>query len=377
MGETTGIEWTDATWTPVRAHYDSTLVLRDAETGRVDEVRHQATGWHCEHVSEGCRNCYAETMNKRLGTGLDYKPGNLAPRGPVEMFLDEKLLLAPLKWRKPKRIFVCSMTDLFADFVPDAFIDRMFAVMALCPQHSFQVLTKRPERMREYFAELLASARWLLWPSPVGGKHMFDPLDQSGIWPLPNVWLGVSVEDQAAADARIPLLLDTPAAVRFLSCEPLLGPVDLTAHLWGRPVPCPGCPKDIDCDCNTLPRHMLDDEPDIAWVICGGESGPGARPMHPDWARGLRDQCAAAGVPFLFKQWGEWVPFDHLGGIHLSRDVEFYPEVTVLPDGTVREWHPDFPRTRPTGDNMRPVFKVGKKRAGRLLDGVQHDGMPA
>jgi len=241
MGENTGIEWTDATWTPVRA--------RHRQIGNPNAQ--PKIGWHCEHVSEGCRNCYAEGMNKRLGTGLDYKPGNLAPRGPVEMFLDEKLLLAPLKWRKPKRVFVCSMTDLFADFVPDAFIDRMFAVMALCPQHSFQVLTKRPERMRAYLQQfdiftLEDTEEWraadyrvdcddddngtAAWHAETGRledaiystKHALETSNC-----LPNVWLGVSVEDQAAADARIPLLLDTPAAVRFLSCEPLLGEVDL------------------------------------------------------------------------------------------------------------------------------------------------------
>src|SRR5712671_7902670 len=138
MGDKSAIEWTDATWTPIRAR------------------NHRGTGWHCEHVSDGCRNCYAEGFNRRLGTGLDFKPGY---RLYNEIFLDEKMLTLPLRWKKPRMIFVCSMTDLFADFVRDEWIDRMFAVMALCPQHRFQVLTKRAKRMREYCCDKKTSAR--------------------------------------------------------------------------------------------------------------------------------------------------------------------------------------------------------------------------
>ena len=170
MGENSKIEWTDSTWNPIRA--------RNLATGKV--------GWHCEHMSEACRFCYAEGINRRLGTGLDFKPGH---RADIEIFLDEQMLLAPLRWKKPRRIFVNSMTDTFAEFVKDEWLDRMFAVMVLCPQHTFQVLTKRPERMRSYVIHLA-----------VGG------------WPLKNIWLGVSAEDQATADERIPLLLQTPAA---------------------------------------------------------------------------------------------------------------------------------------------------------------------
>jgi protein gp37 len=197
----TAIEWTDETWNPIRAS--------SPEHGN---------GWHCERVSEGCRNCYAEVINRdRFGTGLAYTRPN---RDRVEISSWRTTLGAPLRWRKPRRIFVCSMTDLFGEWVPFELIDWVFAVMALAPQHTYQVLTKRPERMREYL---------------VGRRD----------WAIPNLWLGVSVEDQVAAESRIPVLLDTPAAVRFLSCEPLLGPVDLEP--W-------------------LATGLLH------WVICGGES---------------------------------------------------------------------------------------------------------
>ena len=275
MGENSAIEWTDASWTPIRA--------LNRVTGKV--------GWHCEHASPGCIHCYSETFNeRRLGTGLPFKPGH---RGNVEHFLDVKMLLAPLRWRRPRKIFVCSMTDLFGDWVPDAWIDRVFAVMALAPQHTFQVLTKRSARMRAY----LQSGR----ATPVGMEamditlhaHARDPRSSVGagvkltgdiahlkVWPLPNVWLGVSAEDQHRFDQRVADLYNTPAALRFFSFEPLLGEINAVGPLSTGA---------------------------FGWAIVGGESGPSARPMHPDWARSIRDQCAAAGVSFHFKQWGEWL----------------------------------------------------------------------
>jgi protein gp37 len=350
MSDRTSIEWTDASWNPIRFEGP------------------KGTGWHCEHVSEGCRNCYAEIFNRRLGTGLDYKPGN---RRRIVGFVDEKALLQPLKWHKPRKIFVCSMTDLFADFVSDEMIDRVFAVMALCPQHVFQVLTKRPERMRRYLADPMTEERI---------RFARDLQRQSGgqiiellttLLPLPNVWLGVSAEDQAAADERIPLLLDTPAAVRWLSCEPLLGPVNIgNIDLGDRSIyPLIGR-KAVDRpkeDCDVLPTGKID------WVVTGGESGPGARPMHPDWARSLRDQCAAAGVPFLFKQWGEWAPDDGEGGLD-KLDKVIGARALNWADGA---WHalPKLLSEREIGDD--DVYRLGKKAAGRLLDGVRHDGYPA
>lgn len=399
MGAKTSIEWTDASWTPIRAR---------AWERSGDGVVKERIGWHCEKVSAGCKNCYAEPINRRLGTGLDYKPSHLM-RADVSIFLDEKMLLAPLRWQKPRRIFVCSMTDLFADFVTDEMIDRVFALMALCPQHTFQVLTKRPERMRAYLSaagvadRILDLAAILLRrrfgvPEDVPTERL-EKLDPRP-WPLPHVWLGVSAEDQEAADARVPVLLATPAAVRFLSCEPLLGPIDLRAWLsdedgcescddgegWGARCGRSDIPRDEQCPRNyavfTYDEHGPY-EPDgcpaaiterrivLDWVICGGESGPGARPMHPDWARGLRDQCAAAGVAFHFKQWGEFAPGE-IAGDYLDPDKpakglsffnETWSEAWSMPDGLC--------------DDEPDVYRIGKTRAGRLLDGVQHDGVPA
>jgi protein gp37 len=267
--------------------------------------------------------------------------------GKVELV--ESALDQPLRWRRPRRIFVNSTSDLFHESVPDDWIDRVFAVMALAPHHTFQVLTKRPERARNYMNGRAAWVRVLA---------LLDTTKPSDLWngglfqaryhletgrPLPNVWLGTSIEDQATADARIPHLLATPAAVRFVSAEPLLGPVDLTKPGWWRPI--------IDDEYGAghewltainIPSPRSRTASQIHWVIVGGESGPGARPMHPDWARSLRDQCTAAGVAFFFKQWGEFV-------WRLRHEP---PQASEYP------------------------HKVGKGAAGRLLDGGTWDQMP-
>jgi protein gp37 len=275
VSDNTGIEWADATWNPV-------------------------TG--CTKVSEGCDHCYAETFAERF-RGVE---GHHFERG-FDVTLRPERLEQPMRWKKPRRIFVNSMSDLFHDAIPDDYIAKVFAVMAAAPQHTFQVLTKRHGRMRSLlssydFRELVFTATNL----DTGETH-------GDRWPLPNVWLGVSVENQHWADIRIPKLLDTPAAVRFLSCEPLLGPIDLIgqggntvgAGVYALPDPPdradgelePFCQNHGVPNCNQGCRF-------VDWVIVGGESGPGARPMHPDWARTLRDQCTAAGVRFLFKQAG-------------------------------------------------------------------------
>lgn len=456
MADDTAIEWTDATWNPV-------------------------TG--CTKVSAGCANCYAETFAERWrGT-----PGHYFENG-FDVQLRPGKIDQPLRWKKPRRIFINSMSDLFHDDVPDEFIDRVFAVAALCPQHQFQVLTKRPGRMRAYMSDpdrafmvqqaMDANAvdadmsgeeeRWVAIPGfsryqvssfgqvrsfrgksvrvlkprchnsgyrsvclrangesherlihrlvleafvrgPSGDEEarhrngdktdnrianlswgskaenmqdasrhgtagarmkqraQIDPavieairsrraagalltdlaadygIDRRKVcaiakgriykqtempWPLPNVWLGVSVEDQRAADERIPILLDTPAAVRFLSCEPLLGALDLSAWL---PSPrsdwqcsgcrrffagehretCPGCGRSESWTGSHVANKRSagtfsgwTNRQPIDWTVVGGESGPKARPMNKDWARSLRDQCTAAGIPFFFKQWG-------------------------------------------------------------------------
>ncbi len=329
MSTNTKIEWTDATWNPIVG---------------------------CTRVSEGCMNCYAERFAARFHErfGGVSRMTEHGPRWTGKIVLRPETLGLPLRWRKPRRVFVNSMSDLFHPDVPDDFIDQVFAVMALCPQHTFQVLTKRPERMIAYLTNLPKRAentpalpdrnvpyedgriceflRAALGP----GTPVIDRK-----WPLSNVWLGVSVENQQAADERIPLLLQTPAAVRFLSCEPLLGPVDLTEWLGPEITDAMKAPG-ARCGHHGI---LLNGNPckycfpeRIDWIIVGGESGPGARPMHPDWVRSIRDQCKAAEVPFFFKQWGEW---------KLSWMAGEY------------QW-----------------MRVGKKAAGRLLDGRTWDELP-
>lgn len=362
MADKSNIEWTDATWTPIRARHKA--------SGKV--------GWHCTHATPGCVHCYAEDLNKRLGTGLPFKPGHA---GEIEMFLDEEMLFAPLRWKKPRMIFVCSMTDLFADFVPDEVIDKIFAVMALTPQHTYQVLTKRSARMRDYvepaFMRIVVEMSALV---DAGFPTVKETCQRRGLpwqqptcaqdwYPLRNVWKGASCEDQRRADERIPDLLATPAAVRFVSAEPLLGPIQFRGtsedrkRCWDWLTGETGTmhPDGPDFDCG----------PKLDWIIVGGESGREARPMHPDWARQIRDQCAAGGTAFFFKQWGEWQPREWCrdGGTHaLNR----HPEAAFQQIQS----HPDSIERVGAGPDWVAVAKVGKKRAGRLLDGVQHDAMP-
>lgn len=223
----TKIEWTDETWNPI-------------------------TG--CTPTSEGCQNCYAKRMATRLRGRYGYPKDN-----PFKVTFHPDRLAQPLKWKKPRRIFVCSMGDLFHKSVPNLTIDLIWEKMKKCPKHTFLILTKRPERLLK---------------------------DYDNSDPLPNVWLGVTAENQARADERIPMLLQIPAAVRFVSLEPLLGPVDFT----DRP---------LDPESTMGEWSDLDQ---LNWVIVGGESGPGARRMRIDWVRSVRDQCQEAGVPFFFKQ---------------------------------------------------------------------------
>jgi len=266
-----------------------------------DETWNVCTG--CTKVSDGCKHCYVERIWPRLA-------GNPKHVCHGRKFTDiqrhPERLDQPLHWKRKRMVFVNSMSDLFHEDVSFEFIDEVFAIMAMCQQHTFQILTKRPERMREYTtSERIINVKW----------------------PLPNVWLGVSIEDQQTADERIPLLLQTPAAVRFVSAEPLLGLVDLCYSAFNG-------------------ADSLQTMRGIDWVIVGGESGPKARPMNPQWARDLRDQCKAAGVPFFFKQWGEWTP----------------------------NWLNDNDGNMITGSIW--MDRVGKKAAGCLLDGIEHKEMP-
>ncbi len=293
--------------------------MADTQIDWCDKVWNPVTG--CSKVSTGCKNCYAERMAKRLAGRAGYPAEN-----PFAVTLHPDRLDQPLHWRKPQRVFVNSMSDLFHEDVPFEFVeqvwDTMFNCGAVtfdgCPRHTFMILTKRPSRMLEF-------THWLR------DDRLREPRYR-------NVWLGVSVEDQATADERTPYLRRCPAALRFLSVEPMLGPIPM------------------------LPLRG------ISWVIAGGESGPHARPAHPDWFRSVRDQCAAAGVPFWFKQWGEWFeipcnddyppPYDrrerylNLVGGYGFRGYGFHGEAVVR------------------------VRRVGRAVSGDLLDGVRHKEAP-
>lgn len=278
----------------------------------------------CSKVSEGCRNCYAERMAHRLAAMkncgyenvIAHANGRSVGQWNGETNILNAVLQKPLGWKKPRAIFVNSMGDLFHENTPDEWIDRVFAVMALCPQHLFIVLTKRAERMERYTTKDGVAFRWakqkleMLQQSDAVYRPMpewMKPLDPKTPI-MPNVWMGVTVEDQEQADERIPHLLRCPASQRFVSCEPLIGPVDIQSACM------------IDYQHSLLPGN--DSRPMIKWVICGGESGPGARPMNPEWARSLRDQAMAAGVPFFFKQWGDKTgagrPLTHSAGREFS-----------------------------------------------------------
>lgn len=327
MGQKTGIEWTEATWNPIRG---------------------------CSRVSEGCRHCYAETVANRFkGPGEPYE-GLIAKGGQWngEVKLLEHKLAEPCRWSKPRMIFVNSMSDLFHPAVSFETIAGIFGIIAAASWHTFQALTKRPQRMFEFFQWIdqhperkdfdspqarsqLGTDHWIPFflaqkaskLLPDGGAGL--TVDIKGCWPLDNLWLGVSVEDQATANHRIPQLLNTPAAVRWISAEPLLGPVDLSSLPY---------PSKVSGN--------------LHWVVVGGESGTHARPMHPDWARNLRNQCQSAGVPFLFKQWGEWLPV-----LGQSEGVPIRGRTHSFEDGTFMGW-------------------VGKKHAGRRLDGRIWDEYP-
>ncbi len=331
MSDKSKIEWTDASWNPIRG---------------------------CSRVSEGCCNCYAERVSARFsGPGQPYEglaemKETIQPRGQEwnanwrvkeprwtgEIRFIPELLERPLHWRRPRKIFVNSMSDLFHEKVPQDWIAQIFNVMWRCPRHTFQILTKRPERMREVMADLTA--------------HSMMFMDK----PLPNVWLGVSVEDQATADARIPLLLQTPAAVRWVSYEPALAPVDFAGkRCW------------LSLSDPARQGILTGDDHFLNWIVAGGESGLGARPSHPDWFRAVRDQCAAAGVPFFFKQWGEWsMPDKMVGSTAKKPDLYF--------DLGSANWSPKYRGKKL--DCATLMLRVGKKKAGRLLDGREHNEFP-
>lgn len=346
MSENTNIEWCDATFNP----------------------------WEgCQKVGPGCDHCYAETRNARFGGG---QAPNWGPGAPRRRTSDSNWR-KPLQWQaqaaefmakhgRRQRVFCASLADVFDNQVPSQWRADLFSLIAKTPDLDWLLLTKRIGNARAMIAEATATVEF------------FD--SQVNLWtteaPWPNVWIGATITSQEEANRDIPKLLDVPARVRFLSMEPLLGPVDLAwvddgaAHRdvpreeWGS-ADDDDCPPGLWWNVLSGKRTIMHGgatgewsrrDASVDWVIVGGESGPGARPMHPDWARSLRDQCAAAGVPFLFKQWGEWAPDEHF---------------TRLPtrDAAIHEWGEGLTITGRS-------WRYGKKAAGRLLDGAQHDGFP-
>lgn len=323
----TSIEWSDISANPIRA--------RNKATGKV--------GWHCVKYGPGCLHCYAESMNHRLGTGLPFLKTAAAA---VDVFLDMKVVDRLVRLRDPQRVFLCDMTDLFGDWVPDEWIDLILAAVAANPRITAQILTKRAERLPAYFnapgrhdAIREAARRAGFKAGPVAEAL-------ASLWPLHNLHVGVSVEDRKHGLPRVDYLRQVRAVVRYLSVEPLLGDLG---------------PIRID---------------GIDWVILGGESGHDANPMHTDWARWVRDRCVAAGVPFFFKQWGTWRPDGQ--GPEWLRDAigarNAHVARALFPDG---RHSPDLTGRGTNGDGAIVVRKMGKKRAGRLLDGRTWDELPS
>jgi protein gp37 len=337
MGDRSGIEWTDATWSPV-------------------------TG--CTKVSPACDHCWAERMAKRLKGRYGY-PAD----APFRITTHPDRLQDPLHWTKPRRIFVCSMGDLFHQDVPEDFIRQVFEVMResrtgeYYRAHIYQILTKRPDRMRDFILRLEADK----------GPDFIR-------WPLPNVWIGVTAEDQPRADERVSVLLMIRSYVHFVSIEPLLGQIDLKPWIFR---PCRMCngtmtvavPGDGKPCQYSIPHQGLDSN-QLNWVICGGETGPKARPVHPDWVRSLRDQCQAAQVSFFFKSWGDYLPAEvRLDPITHSLQCHHQDGTTDdIPDsGRNHWWQPFNAKTREPGLASTPV---GKKHSVRLLDGRTWDEIP-
>lgn len=380
MADKTPIEWTDATWNPV-------------------------TG--CSVVSPGCTNCYAM---KLAGTRLRNMPSrkgltNQTKAGPVwngQLRFNEEFALQPLQWKRPRMIFVCAHGDLFAEGVPDEWIDRVFAVMALAPHHTFQVLTKRADRMRAYVNSPDTIRRVYHLFCDIAVEHrvnvtlIADPSHEAvappglrvylGQWPLKNVWKGVSAEDQKRADERLADLLATSAAVRWVSVEPMLGHIDLNIAWCGEDALSPECWGDCGWCKNGRPalhncqRGRQSDEAiakgrsGLDWVVVGGESGTGARPMHPDWARSLRDQCKEADVPFFFKQWGTWSSIMDRDNAdpdwradYANRLNDRRQDISWLNLAGGSGFH---------GERFHVMQRIGKAKAGRTLDGVTHDAFP-
>lgn len=384
MSDGTSIEWTrgldgrsGATWNPV-------------------------TG--CWELSPGCDNCYAKRFAERF-RGV---PGHPFEHG-FDLQVRPDRLTEPFHWRRPRLVFVNSMSDLFHKDIPDEYIANVFAVMAATPQHIYQLLTKRHGRMRsllsspEFAAEVFRAGR--MGGSGWSSDRTFvaDTAEQwaENNWPLRNLWLGVSVENQRWADIRIPALLDTPAAVHWLSCEPLLGPVSISRWL-DQHGPWHYMQGGVLCACGApVDRNERCTGDQIDWVVVGGESGPGARPMHPQWARRLRDECTEYRTPYFFKQWGAWGPAPwvvrvcdpKVGWQGTSEELTAAKRAAEAAGAThtyaawadQHDWFTIEAEHKPwslerqelSGDNHAPIRRWGKHRAGRELDGRTWDQYPS
>jgi len=349
MGQNSHIEWTDHTFNP----------------------------WEgCAKVSPGGAHCYAETRNARFGGGTAPNWGKGAPRRRTSVHNWHE----PLRWdrqacagpipgddplRRP-RVFCASLADWLDDEVPIEWLADLLALIHQTPNLDWLLLTKRPENWRPRFEQALAFAMFskphhamLPWLGAWHPDHDSGGGVKGSPVPPANVWIGTTVEDQQRADNRARLLLEIPARVHFVSAEPLLGPVDLSFAFPSQGV------RKTGAGVERFPVAGID------WVICGGESGPGARPMHPEWARSLRDQCAAAGVAFDFKQWGEWAPGECVDVQGTLQCATFFVgprwEYSTQTENQSQCCH---------ADDAPDMFRVGKKTAGRLLDGVEHNAFP-
>ncbi len=355
-----------------------------SENSKIEWCDHTFNPWEgCQKIGRGCDNCYAEARNARFGGGIAVNWGHGAPRRRT----------SPANWRKPlawnaahadffsthgrrQRVFCASLADVFDNAIPTRWRQDLMSLIARTPNLDWLLLTKR-----------IGNAARMLEDSSQHDGLLMDASDHYR--PLPNVWIGATVVNQEEADRDIPKLLDTPARIRFLSMEPLLGPVNLRlpTRIWTNSAggaTCDHCCNGDRCD---DPTHYERGRPDwrvrcphcrgtgngkpIDWVIVGSESGPGARPMHPQWARDIRDQCKAAGVPFLFKQWGEWAPGENTAERRtgIVKTADWF-------DGRWMFGDTDLARDGGHIDDEPDVYRVGKKYSGRHLDGRTHDEFP-
>jgi protein gp37 len=366
MSSKSNIPWTDATWNPVVG---------------------------CTHAgSPACDNCYArdghEKRHKAYCEGkLQNTPQYAQPFEKVQLIPER--LSDPLRWRKSRRIFPCSVSDIFHEAVPDSFLDRIFGTIILtCEKHTYQILTKRIDRAERYLREA-DREKWVYESVELTRQNFNDPtwvkaqllkaLDKN---PMPYMWLGVTAENQEQFDKRVKILLQMNAAVRFVSAEPMLGRIDAALGLCQE---CPNCGNRSWLDlphgervCDDCDETFLDT---LDWIICGGESGPNARPMHPDWARSLRDQCQEAGTRFYFKQWGSWMPISQMADGYC--DTLYHPAPENDPEAIrrckvengVMQIDGTFPEFRfPEGAMM--MYNIGAKKAGSLLDGKEWKQLP-